>query len=102
MSFESELSQGRFTIPECTECKKTVWPPAEFCNNCFGQTHLKKEVFEGRVLEFSKQDDAYFCLVEFDNAVKIMAKMLKIPRVDQAVKISKCGISDDGYFFEIS
>ena len=102
MSFESELSQGLFTIPECAECKKTVWPPAEFCSDCFGKTRLKKGVFEGKIVEFSKQDDSYFCLVEFENTVKIMAKMQEIPKINQTVKISKCGISDEGYFFEIS
>jgi len=102
MSFESELSKGKFTIPECTECKKIVWPPAEFCSNCFGQTRLKKGVFEGKIVEFSKQNDTYFCLVEFENTIKIMAKMLETPKINQMVKISKCGISNDNYFFEIN
>jgi len=34
MSFEKELEQGRFYIPECLACKKLVWPPSEFCDNC--------------------------------------------------------------------
>lgn len=102
MSFESELSKGQFTIPECLECKKMVWPPAEFCNDCFGQTHLKKGVFEGKIIEFSKQNETYFCMVEFENTIKIMAKIVKTPKIDQIVQISKCGIVNGSYFFEVS
>jgi hypothetical protein len=40
-------------------------------------------------------------MVEFYNSIRLMAKMLKIPKKDQIVKISKCGISNGGYFFEI-
>jgi len=102
MSFESELSKGQFTIPECTECKKIIWPPTEFCNNCFGEICLKTGIFEGKIIEFSKQNEEYFCMVEFENTVKVMAKMLKTPKIDQIVKISKCGIVDGSYFFQVN
>mgnify|MGYP007112313161 FL=1 len=42
MSFEKELEKGQFCIPECTVCKKLVWPPSEFCDKCNGETSLKK------------------------------------------------------------
>jgi len=102
MSFESELAQGRFYIPECNVCKKIVWPPTEFCNHCFGRVLLKKEGFEGKIIEFSRQNEEYFCLVEFNNTIRVMAKTSKIPQIGQIVKISKCGISNGGYFFYIS
>ena len=82
-------------------CKKIVWPPSEFCDNCNETTSLKKGDFEGKIIEFSKQNEDYFCMVEFYNSIRLMAKMLKIPKKDQIVKISKCGISNGGYFFEI-
>ena len=102
MSFESELSQGIFCIPECTVCKKIVWPPADFCNQCFGSIFLKKGDFEGKIIEFSRQNKEYFCLVEFKNAIRIMAKISQIPEIDQIVKISKCGISNGSYFFYVN
>ncbi len=102
MSFESELLQGKFCIPECTVCKKIVWPPAEFCNHCFGQVSLKKGDFEGKIIEFSRQNEGYFCLVEFENTIRLMAKILEIPEIDQIVKISKCGISNGNYFFYVN
>ena len=102
MNFESELSKGKFLIPECSVCMKIVWPPTEFCNDCFGSVSLKNGDFEGEIIEFSKQNNDYFCVVGFENTIKIMAKMLEIPKIGQMVKISKCGISKDGYFFYVS
>ena len=102
MSFENELEKGRFCIPECLSCKKLVWPPSEFCNKCNGETSLKKEEFEGKIIEFSRQNDDYFCIVEFYNSIRIMAKMTTCPKKDQIVKISKCGIVDGSYFFHIT
>ncbi|MFQ5781625.1 MAG: zinc ribbon domain-containing protein [Nitrosopumilus sp.] len=101
MNFESELSNGVFCIPECNECKKIVWPPSEFCSYCFGSVSLKKGDFEGKIIEFSRQNNEYFCLVEFDNKIKIMAKISGIPKINQTVKISKCGISNGDYFFHV-
>ena len=101
MSFESKLNDGEFCIPECIECKKIVWPPAEFCNHCFGIVSLKEGDFKGRIMEFSRQNDQYFCLVEFENPVRIMANISKTPALKQIVKISKCGISNGNYFFQI-
>ena len=101
MSFESELSKGQFCIPECMTCKKIVWPPSEFCDNCNGETSLKKGEFEGKIIEFSKQNENYFCMVEFFDSIRLMAKMNTSPKKDQIVKISKCGISEGSYFFHV-
>jgi uncharacterized OB-fold protein len=101
MNFESKLNEGIFCIPECVECKKIVWPPSEFCNHCFGKVSLKEGPFVGKIIEFSRQDKQYFCLVEFEDAIRIMAKIPKIPNIGQSVKISKCGISNGNYFFQV-
>jgi len=102
MSFENELEKGHFCIPECLSCKKLVWPPSEFCNKCNGETSLKKEEFEGKIIEFSRQNDDYFCIVEFYDSIRIMARMTTCPKKDQTVKISKCGIVGGNYFFHIT
>ena len=101
MSFEKELEQGRFYIPECLVCKKLVWPPSEFCDGCNEETSLRKEEFEGKIIEFSRQNEEYFCMVEFGDSIRIMAKMMALPKNDQIVKISKCGISEESYFFHV-
>ena len=102
MSFESEMSKGSFVIPQCSTCQKWVWPPTDYSNACFGKISLKKGDFQGRVIEFSRQNDDYFCMVEIENSFRIMAKMSDKPKIDQIVKISKCGIEDGNYYFEIN
>lgn len=102
MNFESELSKGKFYIPECSVCKKNIWPPVEFCNQCFGIVSLKKGDFEGKIIEFSKQNEDYFCVVEFENTIRVMAKISDMPKIGQLVKISKCGIKDGDYFFQVN
>ena len=101
MSFESELSKGEFCIPQCNICKEIVWPPMKFCSNCFGKVSLKKGDFEGKIIEFSQEKD-YFCVVEFKDKIRIVARTLQKPKIGQLVKISKCGIKDGDYFFQIN
>jgi len=102
MSFELELKKGIFSIPECKSCDKVVWPPTEFCNQCFGTVNLKKGEFEGKIIEFSKQNNEYFCLVEFEKNIRVLAKILKVPEIGKKVKISKCGISNGSYYFQVN
>lgn len=101
MSAESELKNGNFVVNQCINCKKTVWPPADFCNRCFGKTTIKKGPSEGKIIEFSKNDQCYFCLAEFEKEVKIIGKISSgIPKERQRVRIKKCGIKEGNYFFE--
>ena len=102
MNFESRLSNGQFLIPECIKCKKIVWPPVEFCNHCFGTVSLKEGNIEGKIIEFSRQNEQYFCVVEFEGVIRIMANISKIPEIGQIVKISKCGMNDGNYFFHVN
>jgi uncharacterized OB-fold protein len=101
MSFESKLNEGEFFIPECSKCKKIVWPPTEFCNHCFGIVSLKEGPFEGKIVEFSRQNQQYFCVVEFEDTIRIITNISKIPTIGQKVIISKCGISNGNYSFQV-
>jgi hypothetical protein len=67
-----------------------------------GKTRLKEGNFQGKIIEFSKQTDDYFCIVEMESSFRIIVKMTTEPQIDQCVKISKCGISEGNYFFEVS
>ncbi|NJK77834.1 MAG: hypothetical protein HC944_02275 [Nanoarchaeota archaeon] len=103
MNFDSELKKGNFIVAECTHCKKIVWPPSEFCNKCFREVSWRKGSHDGKIIEFSKQNNVYFCLVEIENSIRIIGKLSKgNPVVDQHIKIKKCGMIDGSYNFEIS
>jgi hypothetical protein len=40
-------------------------------------------------------------MVEFCGSIRIMAKMTTCPKKDQTVKILKCGIDKNNYFFHV-
>ena len=40
-------------------------------------------------------------MVEFCDSIRIMAKMATCPKKDQMVKILKCGIDKNNYFFHV-
>ena len=103
MKFESELEKGNFITSECKYCKKIVWPPSELCNSCFKETSWRHANREGVIIEFSKQDDVYFCLVEFENAMKLIGKISKgIPSAGDKVMLDKCGIKNSNHYYEMS
>jgi hypothetical protein len=103
MTFEDELRKGNFQVAECTDCKKIVWPPSDFCNQCFQEIRWRKCANEGKIIEFSKQNNNYFCLAEFENTIKIIGKVASgIPTKDQQIRMERCGMIDDNYFFEFS
>lgn len=102
MNFESELKKGNFVVSECKHCQKIVWPPSEFCNQCFREVSWKKGSNEGKIIEFSKQNNDYFCLIEIENSIKIIGKLsYGIPKIGQNIKIEKCGVKDENHYFEI-
>ena len=101
MNIESKLEKGVFVVGECIECKKTIWPPADYCNVCFGDVSVKQGPEYGKIIEFSKQGENYFCLAEFPENIKIIGKVsVGIPNVNQKVSVKKCGIKNNDYYFE--
>lgn len=101
MSFDSHIMKGVFGIPKCARCATAVWPPSEFCSHCLGPVSVECGDFEGVVLEWSADEKGYFCLVEFEGAVRIMASMESEPRVGQTVRMKKCSVSSGRHKFHV-
>ena len=104
MKFDDELKKGNFIIPECTKCKKIVWPPSDFCSYCLGAINWKNTSKNGKIIEYSKKDHTFFCLAEFEGGIKIMGSLRSkdIPSEGQSVRIEKCSIRNGNYSFEMS
>ena len=103
--FESELEKGNFMIPECLKCNDVVWPPSDYCSNCFGKISWRKSDGVGTILEFSKNNDAYFCLVEFEKKIRILGTLEKNsspPEIQKKVKIKKCKMDEKNYNFTLA
>lgn len=95
MNFESELKKGHFMISECDRCKKIVWPSSEICSQCFGKTNWRKSTGKGKIIEFSKKGQSYFCLVEIENSIKIFGQIDSgDPKIGDTINITECGIID--------
>ena len=103
MNFETELKKGNFLISECNHCKIIVWPPSEFCNQCLKENSWRKCSRMGRIIEFSKKEDIYFCVAEIENSIKIIGEIISgIPEINRKVNIVDCGIANNNYFFKMS
>jgi hypothetical protein len=102
MNFESELKKGNFLISECTHCKKIVWPPSEFCDQCLKENSWRECSRIGKIIEFSKKEKTYFCVSEIENSIKIIGKIVSgLPKIGKQVKIIECGITNENYFFKM-
>jgi len=103
LNFESELKKGKFLISECNHCKKIVWPPSEFCNQCLNENSWRKCSPIGTIIEFSKKENKYFCVAKFENSIKIIGEIVSgIPKVNGVVEIVDCGIMNNNYFFKMT
>jgi uncharacterized OB-fold protein len=102
MNFELELKKGNFLKSECKHCNKIVWPPSEFCNQCLNETLWNKCSKTGKIIEFSKKEDTYFCVAEIESSIKIIGEIVDgIPEIGKQVTVIDCGISNESYFFKM-
>lgn len=103
MNFESELKKGNFLISECKYCRIIVWPPSEFCNQCLNENTWRKCFHFGTIIEFSKKEDTYFCIAEFEKSIRIVGKIVSGTPIEKGnVELVECGISDGNYFFKMT
>jgi uncharacterized OB-fold protein len=103
MNYESELKKGNFLISECTHCKKIVWPPSEFCNQCLNENLWRDCSHLGKIIEFSKKGKINFCVAEFENSIRIIGEIVSgMPEIDKQVNIIDCGIDNGNYFFKMN
>lgn len=99
-TFEAELKNGRFVIPECPRCQKAIWPPSEFCTQCFGNVIWRTVNDSGILVEYSSKDGKMFCIAEFEDSIRIMGTLNcdKTPIVGQKIKVSSCGFDKSPKF----
>ena len=100
--FEEELKMGNFVTSECKHCDKIVWPPSDYCDNCFKEVNWRKVSTNGTIIELSKQEDDVFCITEFENKIRVMGKLdaeIDMVKPGQTVKLSKCSLDGKSNFF---
>ena len=90
--FDEALAQGKFVVSFCKNCQKFVWPPSSQCNICHSTTIWDQPSKNGKILEFSKKENYYFCLIETNDNIRILGSLETsiTPKVGQTVKLDKC------------
>lgn len=102
MKFESELKKGVFIIGKCPKCKKTTWPPNDFCNICFEELEWQESSYQGKLIEFAKKNNECFCVAEIDEGVRIIGTLImnsKKPKIGSKIKLKKCEVTNENYSF---
>ena len=89
--FDEELAQGKFVVSFCKNCQKFVWPPSSQCSVCHNITLWKESSRNGKILEFSKKENCYFCLIETFDSIRVLGSIESsmIPKIDQRVVLTK-------------
>jgi uncharacterized protein len=98
--FEQELKNNNFVCSRCTRCNKTVWPPSDLCNKCFGNVVWEPVPRNARLVEFSRKNGEYFCMAEFDGGIRVMGTVesASILHVGQSLILLRCGYDDTEKF----
>ena len=100
--FEDELKTGNFVTSECNHCNRIVWPPSNYCDNCFREVNWRKVSENGIIIEFSKKENDIFCIAEFENKIRIIGKLdikNKTLGSGKLIKLSKCSVNGKCKFF---
>ena len=102
MNFKEASNKGNFLISECPYCKKIVWPPSEFCNQCLNENSWRECSRIGTIVEFSKKGKTYFCVAKFENSIQLIGKVISgTPKKNGDVEIVEFGITNNNYFFKM-
>lgn len=99
-----EPKENEFICSECQKCNKLVWPPNDYCNRCFGKVIWRPVSHKGKLIEFSKKGDTFFCIAEFENEIRIMGSLngITIPVIGQDLKLVKWGYEgDEEFIFQV-
>jgi len=98
--FQNELVKGNFVISKCEKCNKNVWPVNDFCDNCFSSVTWVSGSRSARIIEYSKKNDNWFCLVETDDHVRMLGtlKSDNEPNIEQKVLLDECFFDKKPYF----
>ena len=100
--FETELKIGNFVTSECHYCNRVVWPPSDYCDNCFKEVNWRKVSKNGTIIELSKKENEVFCISEFENKIRIMGKLdaeIDMVKPGQTVRLRKCLFNGKNRFF---
>jgi uncharacterized OB-fold protein len=108
--FIEYIEKGRFVLPYCKKCRKTMWPPGDYCKLCLNNLSLKNyRNKEGKILQFflnkfNNNTNTIIIVVELDE-VRLIGSLDQDNRntgniEGKKVIIKKCGFIDQKIFYQ--
>ena len=98
--FDDELINGHFVISYCDRCHKFVWPSSTYCDICHKITSWKKGSKHGQIIEYSKKENDYFCLIQTKDYIRILGRITNSnePKIGQNVQLERCNFDKKPIF----
>ena len=104
------IESGRFVLPYCNKCRKTIWPPADNCRLCLNNLSLKDYTNKkGKILEFfldkftNNNANTIMILVKLDEVILIGSldqdKRNTANIEGKKVRMIKCGFINQKIFY---
>jgi uncharacterized OB-fold protein len=95
------LQRGQLRIPTCCNCHQKVWPPNQFCSQCFSRRiDMVKADCKGRIIEFSKshnknnKSELTYGLIEISGVRLIGSIVGKGIKANNSVLLRRCGLTE--------
>ena len=95
------LKRGQLRIPTCCNCHQKVWPPNQFCSQCFSRRiDMVKADSKGRIIEFSKShnknnpSELTYGLIEISGVRLIGSIVGKGIEANSSVLLRRCGLTE--------
>lgn len=93
------LQRGQLRIPTCSKCHQKVWPPSQFCSQCFSRRiDMVKADRKGRILELSKSHnkdytlEMTYALIEISGVRLIGSVIGNRIKANNSVLLRRCGL----------
>ena len=104
------IESGRFVLPYCNKCRKTIWPPADNCRFCLNNLSLKDyKNKKGKILEFfldkftNDNANTIMILVKIEEVILIGSldqdKINTLNIEGKKVRMKKCGFINQKIFY---
>tara|TARA_Y100000590_G_scaffold153853_1_gene176746 strand:+ start:3372 stop:3701 length:330 start_codon:yes stop_codon:yes gene_type:complete len=102
--FDDELKKGNFQICYCKNCNITYSSYSESCLKCLKKTNWKKSLERGKIIEFSRQNNNFFGIIEIEYGIRLMGSIIPLesqPEIGQKVKMSVSFDKKPNYSFVV-
>ena len=76
------MNNNFITYGKCSKCNVITWPTLGFCTTCLEKT-TQHTTQQGVILIYSKSDNDVFCVVEFEQSIRILGKLINPPKLIQ-------------------